>query len=586
VRNRDAFPFVPWEEQRLAVLSWAAMGVLFVLVFRLFVLQVVQGGAFEKQAKINSTNVLPLLAPRGIVFGKNGDDDVVLMDNVPRFSLFYSHQEGADSESLENELGRLLPKDAKRIRKKIARARYSGKMIRLVTNIPPTLAMTLMERRFFYRGVDVLAEPQRRDRLGRSACHWLGYVDEVDDADLRAGGVKSGQMVGKAGLEKSFDRWLRGTDGGLQLETDSVGRHVQVLRQIPSVPGADVYATLDERVQRAAEEGLAHSPSGRGAAVALDPRTGAVLALVSAPSFDPAENMGAYLEDPALPLFNRALRGAYPPGSLFKIVTAVAGFQEGGWDTKTSWTCNGSFPYGARVFKCWKKEGHGRLDFWGAVAWSCNVYFFQMGLKVGPASLESWARTFGFGEKTGVDLSSEAIGLVPSPAWKKKILKQVWVGGDTLNMSIGQGAVSVTPIQAAVFLAAVANGGTLWSPWTVRRVEGAGRKILFQQTPKVRRRVVLDPRTWGLIHRAMEGVVQTGSGHVVFRPDLVIGAKTGTAQNPHGEDHAWFGAYAGKPGEPSSLVVVVLVENGGGGSSVAGPVVRDMIAAYFPGETR
>ena len=207
-----------------------------------------------------------------------------------------------------------------------------------------------------------------------------------------------------------------------------------------------------------------------------------------------------------------------------------------------------------------------------------------MGLAVGAEAIEKKARAFGFGEKTGVDLPSESAGLIPGPAWKKKVQRRPWVGGDTLNTAIGQGAVGVTPLQGALFMAAVANRGTVWKPFVVSQVLGPKGRVLLRHAPEGRGRVVLSKEVWDTLHRAMEGVVQSGSGRIVYRPDLIIGAKTGTAQNPHGDDHAWFGAYAGKPGEDPSLALVVFAENGGHGSAAAGPVARAMIEAYFPPE--
>jgi penicillin-binding protein 2 len=580
--DRDASSFTPRDDRRIFVLSSLATAAFLALALRLFFLQVVRGPEFSRRAERNSTQILPLQAPRGLIYGREGGRDVVLMDNAPRFSLFYAQTDPEGAAAVESELRRWLPEEAKTLSRKFAEARRSGKMTRLSANIPREAALALMERRIFLPGVNVLVEPRRRGRYGALAAHLLGAVEEASEEDLRREGtLRSGQMLGKTGVEKFHDAFLRGADGGIQLEMNAAGRHVQVLQRIPYTPGADLYLTLDRGLQAAAEAGLAASPTGRGAAVAVDPRTGEVLALASAPGFDPAETLAPHLLDARLPLFNRALQGAYPPGSIFKIVTAAAGLQ-GGWKTRTRYTCAGSLDYGGRSFGCWKK--HGRLDFFGAVAWSCNIYFYNVGQAAGAEALEKWAREFGFGARSGIDLPSESAGLMPGPAWKKKAQRQAWVGGDTLNTAIGQGAVVVTPLQAAVFLAAVANRGTVWRPFLVSRAQGPQGRVLFQQGPQARGRVGLSPETWDTLHRALEGVVTGGSGRGVARPDLVIGAKTGTAQNPQGEDHAWFGAYAGKPGEPSSLALVVFVENGGQGSAAAGPVARAMLDAHFPRE--
>ncbi len=585
--NRDASNFSTRDDRRLFVLSTLATAGFVTLVLRLFFLQIVQGPQMERQAEMNSTQVLHLLAPRGLVYAHNGKSEEPILENAPRFSLFYSHNRkaGESLSAIEQELAQRLPESADVVRRKLADARKTGKITRLLTNIPPPVALALMERRIFLPGVNVLVEPQRRARFGSLACHLLGYVGEVDEGELRRGvdqSLRSGQWVGKTGLEKLYDGMLRGTDGGLQFEVDALGRHLQVIRRIPSIPGHDIHLTIDRRLQTVAEAGLAASITGRGAAVAVNPQTGAILALASAPGFDPTKNLGDYLGDPALPFFNRALQGIYPPGSVFKIISSVAALQNG-WDTRQTFFCTGTFQLGNREFGCWSK--HGTKDFFGAVAQSCDVYFYNLGRAVGPDLLEATAKAFGLGEKTGLDLPGESTGLIPGRAWKKKSLKQGWFEGDTLNFSIGQGAVTATPLQAAVFLAAVANGGSVWRPYLVDQVVSLEKKIIFHRTPEVRRRVVLDERVWTALHRALEGVVQSGSGRGVYRPDLVIGGKTGTAQNPHGEDHSWFAAYAGRPGEAPGLAVAVFVENGGHGSTAAVPIAKEMIDTFYPGAT-
>ena len=584
--NRDASNFNSRDDRRLFVLSALATAGFLTLVLRLFFLQIIQGTDMERQAELNSTQILPLLAPRGLVYARNGTAEETLLENAPRFSLFYTHSPkmGASLAVIARELEERLPRSADIVRRKLMDARKTGKITRILTNIPSSVALALMERRLFLPGVNVLVEPQRRSRFGSLACHVLGYAGEVDEAELRRNrdqSLRPGQWVGKTGLEKAFDGYLRGTDGGLQFEVDAAGRHLQVVRRIPSIPGNDVHLTIDRRLQAAAEAGLGSSVTGRGAAVAVDPKTGAILALASAPGFDPAENLGDYLGDPDLPFFNRAVQGIYPPGSVFKIITSVAALRNG-WDTRQTFFCTGSYQMGTREFGCWSK--HGRKDFFGAVAWSCDVYFYNVGRAVGPDLIEATAKSFGFGEKSGLDLPGESTGVVPGREWKRRTLKQGWFEGDTLNFSIGQGAVAVTPLQAAVLLAAVANNGMVWRPYLVDRVVSSEKRIIFQRIPDVRRRVALDESVWATLHRALEGVVREGSGQGVQRADLVIGGKTGTAQNPHGEDHSWFSAYAGRPGEAPGLALAVFVENGGHGSTAAVPIAKAMIDAFYPPE--
>lgn len=584
--SADGSGFSRTDDRRVAVLSGLATAVFALLVLRLFHLQIVRGPDMVRQAEQNRTQIVPLLAPRGLIVDRNGD---VLVDNAPRFSLFYDYNANAPvaMDQLAEDLTRWLPEQRALIHRKMAEARRSGKMTRLLADVPRGAALALMERRMLLPGVNVVVEPQRRPRYGELASHLLGYVDEVDAGELerlRDRGFRLGQLIGKSGVEKFYDDLLRGEDGGLQFETDAAGRHVQIIRRIPSDPGDDVRLTLDRRLQAVAEDALSRSTTGRGAAVALDPRNGAVRVLASRPGFDFSKGLGAYLGDPSLPLFNRALQGTYPPGSVFKIVTAAAALTQLQWDTKTSYVCTGAYRLGKQEFACWSV--HKRQDFFGAVAWSCNFYFYNLGLRLGPDPLESLARAFGFGEKSGIDMPTESSGLIPGRAWKKRVMRDGWFDGDSLNFCIGQGFVTATPLQAAVLIAAVANGGTVWRPFVVDRVSDVQGQPVYQTEPLARGRVPLTDEVWAVLHRAMEGVVTIGSGRGVQRPDLLIGAKTGTAQNPHGEDHSWFTAYAGKPGEPASLALAVFVENGGRGSVAAGPVAREIINAAFPREPK
>lgn len=554
----------------------------FLLLLRLFQLQILNGSDMERQADKNRTQIIPLLAPRGLVFDRRGE---LLLDNAPRFSLFFAEEPGAESAAvaLEADLVRRFPAVKSAVHRKLTQARLSGKMTRLLANVPRGDALALLERRATYPGLHVIVEPQRRMRFPGVASHLLGYVDEIDADELerlRSRNLRAGQLIGRAGIERAFDADLRGQDGGLQFLTDASGRHVQVLQRIPSSPGADLYLTIDHRIQAAAEEGLAASPTRKGAAVVLDPRTGEILALASKPSYDINEGIAAYLGDAGLPFFNRALQGTYPPGSIFKIMTAAAGLQEASWNTRRVYDCTGSMTLGDKEFGCWKI--HHRQDFFGAVAWSCNVYFYNMGQETGADAIERAARAFGLGEKTGIDLPSESSGLIPGKEWKRRTGRGGWSGGDTMNFCIGQGAVLVTPLQAAVMMSAVANGGTVWKPYVVDRLQGEDGVLRFRRTPTPRKTVVLSPETWEKLHRAVGGVVTSGSGRGVWREDLQVSAKTGTAQNPHGEDHSWFACSAARPGEAASLAAVVFVENGGQGSAAAGPVARRILEAAYP----
>lgn len=568
----------PEDVRRVQHLSVLSVLVFLVLGFRLFQLQVLKGPDLERRAEINRSLWVPLSARRGNVTDRKG---VILLDSSPRFSLFFSPPRGLGAEMSGAMLGRLqtlLPDPDGIMGRRFANALQSGRLTRLKADLPQAKALGVLENRLVLPGVTVLVEPRRRACWPGVASHLLGYVDEATAEDLDNNlADRPEQWIGRTGVERTYDRWLKGVDGGLRFEVDALGRTRGVLAQEPFLAGAEVRLSLDESIQAAAEEGLRLSPTGRGAAVALDPRNGAVLAFASAPSYSLGEGFSQALVDKRLPLFNRALQGTYPPGSVFKIITAATALDQG-WDRRRTFLCPGYFELGPQRFGCWST--HGVKDFNGAVAFSCNVYFFNLGLAVGPDRMVGMARAFGLGEKTGIDLPAETAGVLPEPRYRKG-RRVGWFDGNTLNFSIGQGQTLVTPLQAAVLVAAAGNGGAVWSPTVVEEVRPSVGGS-FRPAASERRQVNLSPQVWEQLHRAMESVVAFGSGRGVARKDLTIGAKTGTAQNPHGEDHAWFTCYAGKKGEPPSLALAVIVENGGLGSQVAGPVAQRMLAAAFP----
>lgn len=569
------------ERRRLIVLTAFAGMAFLCLAVRLFHLQIIRGADMWRLAEQNRTQVIPLSAPRGRILDRGG---VALLDNAPRFSLFYSSLsiQKKDIEPVQAELNRLFPASARVIERRLSEARQTGKMTRILAGLPREKALGLIERRVILPGVQVVVEPQRRSRFGTVASHVIGYVDEITPHDIKKLGdsrLRAGQFIGRMGVERLYDNFLRGVDGGLQFEMDARGRHLQVLRRITATPGNDIILTIDRGLQAAAERGLDQTISRRGAVVAVDPATGEILALVSHPGFDPAGELAPLMTDPALPLFNRVLQGSYPSGSVFKSVTAL-GALRAGWDTRKTYFCSGVFKWGNKEFKCWKR--HGVMDFWGAMAWSCDVYYYNMGLQVGVDSLEELGKALGLGQRTGIDLTSEAAGNMPGREWKTRVQRQPWYEGDTVNLSIGQGFLTVTPLQTAMWIAALANNGTLWRPRVVDKVVSPEGKVLYRSAPEARNVIRLTPEVWEGVHRSLQEVVQRGTGGGAFRPDLLIGGKTGTAQNPHGEDHAWFAAYAGRPGGAPSLVVVGFVENGGHGSDAALPVVREVLREAFP----
>ena len=433
-------------------------------------------------------------------------------------------------------------------------------------------------------------QPRRAYPETTRAAHLLGYAGEVSQAELDSlaeRGYRSGDLIGRAGLERAYERELRGEDGGKILVVNASGRRVRLYEDLPPVeprPGQDLVLTVDMRVQRALERAMADVEAG--AAVAIDPRTGGVLALVSRPTFDPNEfarglsraRWREFTTDRSYPLLDRAIQSAYPPGSTFKVVTSLAGLAGGQFDEHTHFAraCGGGYAYGGRFFRCWQHSGHGSLALVDALAHSCDVYFYQAGLALGLKRLSEMAKRMHLGERSGIDLPQERRGLVPTAEWYAARGRRAG-GGTLLNLAIGQGELLTTPLQLATMAAAVAARGRPVRPHLVRAVRdpvtGAERAL----RPAPGRAVELAAGDWDWVIQAMEQVVAGGTGGRARIPGVRVAGKTGTAQNPHGQDHALFIAFA--PAEAPTVALAVVVENGGHGGSVAAPIAREAIRA-------
>jgi penicillin-binding protein 2 len=454
--------------------------------------------------------------------------------------------------------------------------------------VPNDVAFGLREVGALMPGVRMEMEFRRGYKNGIYIGHLVGYLGEIDERELRHPTYalrKSGDLVGKMGLEKSLDERLRGVDGGMVIEVDSVGRLKRIIRELPYQTGSSVYLTIDSKIQKAALEGLSKTLSKRGAAVAINVQTGAVLSWLSYPAFDPSQPLGEQLADPNLPFFDRVYRGSYPPGSIFKVITAMAGFERSVLNTKEIVNCVGFIALKdkqnqERRYRCW--EIHNRVNFWGAMQGSCDSYFYLLGQKIGSQDMYDMARQFGMGENAQDIFPAENSGNVPSPGWKRKKGLGGWSVGDTLNMSIGQGFITASPLQMVQMMAAVATKGQLYRPYVVQKIVDANGVVTVNALKKPWRTITVNPTTWQTIDTSLHLVVSQGTGRGSYIPYLNVRGKTGTAQNPHGEDHAWFAAYAGYPNEEPTVAVVVFVENGGGGGSNAAPIAKQMLEAALP----
>jgi penicillin-binding protein 2 len=572
-------------------MSIAVSAALLVIVCQLWYLQVLEGGRFQEASDKNRIRIRPIAAPRGILFDRNG---LPLVDNRPAFTLSLIPRElERDPDKRDATLGRLavlLQIPFQELVDAVAKVSSDSFLpVRVRRGLSIADMQKVEEWKLELPGVIVEVEPQRVYPTSTFAAHLLGYVREVSDEQMKQGRYRRGDMIGQSGLERLLDEYLRGRDGGERIEVDAMGRPVQVMRREEPDPGAQVVTTIDRRIQEVAEQAMVGKA---GSVVVLDPRNGDVLALTSSPAF-PLDRLTGNIDrdewlrlvkDPMTPLLNRALQGQYPPGSVFKIIVAAAGLQEGSLAPMDRIYCNGEFSLGHWTFKDWKAGGHGHVDLRTAVAQSCDIYFYQAGLKVGGDTMARYAQAFGLGAPTGIDLGGERFGLVPFSASRPRG-KRPWQSGDTVNMSIGQGQLLVTPLQVARMMGAVANGGILWKPRLVQRVAKADGTLAYSATSKMTERVELSPVVWAFLRNALSAVVKEGTGAAARLPGLDIAGKTGTAQtiaksdSAKGQDHAWFASFA--PADDAQAVVVVFVERGGHGGDVAAPIARKIYEAIF-----
>jgi len=559
------------------------------LLGQLWYLQVLEGGKLQEMSERNRIRVRPVAAPRGILFDRNG---LALVDNRPAFTLSLIPREIDDRDTVMARLSVLLKIPLRELEDALEKVPPdSFRPVRVRRGLTLEEVTKVEERKLELPGVVVEVEPERVYPTSTFAAHLLGYVREVSDDQMKQGRYRRGDMIGQSGLERLLDEYLRGRDGGERIEVDALGRPVQVMRREEPDPGAQVITTVDRRFQEAAERAMV----GRsGAVIVMDPRNGDVLAMTSSPAFEldrltgnlDKEEWLKVIRDPLTPLMNRALQSQYAPGSVFKVVVAAAGLQEGTLTPMDRTYCNGEFHLGNWTFKDWKEGGHGHVDTRTALIRSCNIFFYQAGLKVGPAAIARYAEAFGLGSPSGIDLGGEKAGLVPFLNGRRRIDGRKWQAGDTVNMSIGQGQVLVTPMQIARMMSAVANGGVLWRPRLVQRVERVDGSLAYSSSSKMTGRVDLSPIVWAFLRQALSGVVnEGGTGGAARIPGVEVAGKTGTAQSvsksdsAKGQDHAWFASFA--PAQDPEVVVVVLVERGGKGGQVAAPIARQIYQAIF-----
>lgn len=574
-----------------------------ILAGRMWYVQIIRGDEFEKFSLNNRIRSIRIPAPRGRILDRRGRELVV---NRPSFNVYVLPEDIKDRDSLAVALSLALGMEHDVIKNKIEMAFQKNRhnLALIAQDISRNQLAFLEARRSSLPGLVIEVDHLREYMHGKVGAPFLGYMGKITESELKLHPDMHGDdLIGKSGMEKNWEDYLHGKDGFIQRVTDAFGREVRSnlfqedIERRASIPGADVILSIDIDLQIAAEEALGDK---YGAVVAMDPRTGQVLALVSHPTFDPrdfikgvdAKEWNELVKDPSFPLVNRATQGVYPPGSIFKIVTAAAALEEGVIDTTTPFYCPGVYNFGKKTFRCWRKGGHGRVYLHQAIVGSCDVYFYNVARRLGIDRLARYIKGFGFGVPTGIDLSEKA-GTSPSREWKSKTFKKPWYDGETIVTGIGQGYVSATPLQIAVMTAAVANGGMLLKPQIVEEVISPQGKTLFEYNPQENGRLPVEKRIMDIIRDALVGVVNEphGTGKASKLDRMVVAGKTGTsqvvAQGSQGgkylradqKDHAWFTSYA--PAEKPEVVVTVFVEHGGMGGEAAAPIAKQILEAYL-----
>ncbi len=626
---------------RLILLGLLLPLLLAVYAVRLYRLQVIETDLWVKRAEQQRAELVSIPAPRGIIYSRDGEP---LVRNVPAFQVVIIPALLPEDElQKETELRRLaallgIPYtqngEQRGLKEKVDRALDAGTItyapydpLIVATNVDRTVALIIAQGGdFAFPGVRVDVVSRRQYPYGSLVSQLVGYLGAIPAERakeyIQKGYDPATDRIGYAGVEMTMEKWLRGTPGQRYQETDILGRVVRVLGdEIPPVPGHNVYLTIDLELQQVAQQvlqkGMDRVNSRRGVVIAMNPQTGEILAMVSLPTYDNnlfAEGISLkdyqrLLEDPHRPLMNHAIADQLPPGSIFKIIPAAAALQEGVLTARTRLNCPGTImlpnkyypndPERAQPFYCWKQTGHGWLDVVHGLAFSCDIFFYQVGggferfAGLGLDKIVEYSHLFGLGALTGIELEQEAPGLVPTARWKRLTIGENWSTGDTYNLSIGQGYLLVTPLQMLNVMAATANGGTLYRPRIVHHVTDAQGNIVQPFTPEISRTLPISPENWVLIQQGLEGAVVYGTATRAQVAGVRVAGKTGTAQfcddiarqmgicregfaQP---THAWFMAYA--PVENPQIALIVFIYNGGEGSVAAVPVAQEILEWYF-----
>ena len=610
-RERELYEF----RVRVAIAAGCVLAAFLVLAARFVFLQVVQHETYRAKAEDNRISIEPIAPYRGLILDRNGE---ILARNFSGYTLEIAPRKARNVEAVIDRIATLVevtPRDRARFRKLLAEDRRAESVPLRSRLTDEEVARFAASRYQFEGAADIRARLFRHYPHGETAAHVVGYMGRISEADLARleeqgvlANYRGTEYMGKAGIEASYQDELHGITGFEQVEIDAAGRAIRTLSRTPSQPGNNVVLTLDLGLQQVTERALGER---RGAAVAIDPSSGAVLAFVSRPAFDPnlfvdgidPQSWSELNNSPDRPLLNRAIAGIYPPGSTFKPFMAAAALELGKRTEKSTIVDHGTFEFGGRRYRtASKRGGHGVVDLYRSIVVSSDVYYYMLANDLGIDAISAFMGQFGFGSRTGIDLYGEASGVLPSPEWKQKRFRtreqQRWYPGETISIGIGQGYNSYTPVQLALATATLVNGGTMYRPRLVSHIDNPRTSERRYLEPEVMRRVPLKRETVEFVKRAMAGVNKEGTAARAFaNAGYESGGKTGTAQviaikqnekydeekvAERHRDHSWFIAFA--PVEHPRIALAVLVENGGYGARSAAPIARAMLDYYLLGK--
>ncbi len=561
-------------DRRLRIWRVVILGSIALLAVALYFFQIIHADSYIKLAANNRLRFIRLAPSRGNIFDRNG---APLAINIRTFDIM-GYPLDLEKDELAVKTSRIfqkhgIPLTPEEIKATVKRQYWAPyRVVRVVSNLTLTQMAELIADPEFPSQLFPVPVWRRTYPSGALTANVTGYVAEISEDELKSkrdGDYVGGDIIGKAGVEYSYESLLRGLPGEESIEVDARGRRVQDLDFKPPVKGEDLYLTLDLGAQRLAADLI---EGNRGAVVALDVETGAVLVLYTSPSYDnnplawgvSAKEWRSLLNDPERPMLDRSIAGVYPPASTFKALVSIAALEEKEVTPKTSFFCSGAFQLGRRTFRCWKRSGHGSISLKEALSSSCDVYFYQVGIKLGINRLANWGQKFGVGELTGIDIPGELSGNRAGREWKERVVKESWYQGDTVNYSIGQGFLLMTPIQLARMYGVFANGGELVTPYLYRRNAVPPKQLNISK------------KNMQIVQEGLEKVVKGGTGWRAGTFGVTVAGKTGTAQNAHGADHALFAGYA--PVDKPRYVAVAVVEAGEHGSSIAAPIVGEILA--------